>query len=82
MSEEDRKKYTPLATITPTGHTLVTATFTQAIANAKTAADAAYQQHLGNLGGGAIGFLGICEVGFLLEISLLGRLRLLYVVTI
>ena len=48
VSDADRMKYSSLASITPTGHTTLTPAFTQAIANAQTAADAAYQQHLGN----------------------------------
>ena len=49
VSETDRNKYNFLAAISESGQTTLTATFTQAISNAETAADAAFQQHLGNL---------------------------------
>jgi hypothetical protein len=48
VSEADRMKYSPLAAVSHTGHTVLTPAFTQAIANAKAAADAAYQNNLGN----------------------------------
>jgi hypothetical protein len=48
VSEADRMKYSPLATVSQTGHTALTSAFTQAIANAKAAADIAYQNNLGN----------------------------------
>ena len=44
-----RDKYRPLVTITDSGQSTLTPAFTQAIDNVGTAADAAYQQHLGNL---------------------------------
>ena len=49
VSETDRNKYNFLAAINESGQSTLTATFTQAISNAETAADAAFQIHLGNL---------------------------------
>ena len=48
ISDTDRMKYSSLASISQAGHTTLTPAFTQAIDSAKRAADAAYQQHLGN----------------------------------
>jgi hypothetical protein len=48
VPERDREKYESLATIDDNGQTTLATAFTQAISNAETAADAAYQQHLGN----------------------------------
>ena len=43
VSDNDRAKFAPLATISPSGHTQLSAAFTSAITNAKASADAAYQ---------------------------------------
>ena len=48
VPEVDRNKYNHLITISPDGDSTLTAALTQAITNAESAADAAYQEYLGN----------------------------------
>ena len=48
VSDTDRMKFASLAAVSPTGTTQLAGAFTNAIASAKSKADAAYQTHLGN----------------------------------